>query len=98
MIIELLKFRVCPQIQDQFIKLDRQIWTSMLKNCDGFIDKEVWVNLNEVDEIICLIKWESRQKWKAIPLEKLILTEKEFAQKMGETSYQLTECLEYQPV
>lgn len=95
MIIELLKFKVSQKVQKKFIELDKKIWTSMLKNCDGFIDKEVWISAEKPEEIICVVRWKSRQQWKAISDSQLQVTEKNFAEKMGDQSYQLMATLEY---
>ena len=95
MVVELLKFKVKPEIHDKFIEIDRQVWTDMLKKCNGFIDKEVWINADNQEEILCLIKWESRQQWKSIPLDQLKATESTFAQKMGHLTYELADSSEY---
>ena len=98
MIIELLKFQVSPSVQKKFIDTDQKVWTTMLEKFDGFIDKEVMINCHQKDEVICLIKWESREKWKAIPLEILQATDSQFAQEMKNYPYKLVDSLEYYPI
>ena len=96
MIIEWLKFRVSPNLREKFLEIDQQIWTNKLKNCSGFLGKEVWLNPNRMDEVIMLIRWQSREEWKNIPQKELDKIEKQFAQKMQGKKYQMIESLEYQ--
>jgi uncharacterized protein (TIGR03792 family) len=96
MIIEWLKFKVSPNLRENFIEIDRQIWTEKLKTYSGFLGKEVWLNPERMDEVIMLIRWHTREQWKKIPQKDLDLIEKQFAQKMAGKSYQMIENLEYQ--
>ena len=96
MIIEWLKFRVSPNLREEFLELDQQIWTNKLKTCPGFLGKEVWLNPEKLDEVVILIHWQTRQEWKNIPQEELDRIEKQFNQKMQGKNYQMIESLEYQ--
>ena len=96
MVIEWLKFKVSPQLREQFIETDAQIWTATLAAFPGFLGKEVWIAPNVPQEIILVIRWATRQQWEAIPLSILEETEKKFAQQMGKDSYQMIETGEYQ--
>ncbi len=96
MIIEWLKFRVSPDLREEFIEIDQQIWTNKLKTYSGFLGKEVWLNPERMDEVIMLIRWQSRGEWKSIPQKELNIVEKQFAQKMAGKNYQMIESLEYQ--
>ena len=91
MIIEWLKFRVSPNLREEFLELDQQIWTNKLKTCPGFLGKEVWLNPEKLDEVIILIHWQTRQEWKNIPQEELDQIEKQFNQKMQGKNYQMIE-------
>ncbi|MGK7874423.1 MAG: TIGR03792 family protein [Xenococcaceae cyanobacterium] len=96
MVIEWLKFRVSPQSREKFIQKDAQIWTQMIASYPGFLGKEVWINPNAPEEIVLVIRWQTRQQWKSIPQAALEETEQQFAQQMGEDEYQMVESSEYQ--
>lgn len=96
MIIEWLKFRVSVESRDIFIQLDNQVWTSVLSQFPGFLGKEVWISPHTPDEITVMIRWETREQWKAIPCTILEETEQKFAQKMDNHPYKMIEAKEYQ--
>ena len=96
MVIEWLKFRVSPQSRDVFIRLDNEIWTSTLGQFPGFLGKEVWISPDIPDEITLIIRWETREQWKNIPLSVLAATEEKFAQQMQNHPYEMIEAKEYQ--
>ena len=96
MVIEWLKFRVSHQLREKFILKDAEIWTSMLASYPGFLGKEVWINPESPEEIVFVIRWETRQQWKSIPQAALDKTEQQFAQQMGKDEYQMIETFEYQ--
>ncbi|MGK7882285.1 MAG: TIGR03792 family protein [Crocosphaera sp.] len=96
MVIEWLKFRVSPQSRDVFIRLDNEIWTSTLGQFPGFLGKEVWISPDIPDEITLIIRWETREQWKNIPLSVLGATEEKFAEQMQNHPYEMIEAKEYQ--
>lgn len=96
MVIEWLEFEVISQLREKFIQVDREIWTATLQQYPGFLGKEVWLAPNQVDRVYLVIRWQTREQWKSVPLEVLAQTEKEFAQKMGKDNYQITGMKEYQ--
>jgi uncharacterized protein (TIGR03792 family) len=96
MTIEWLKFVISPELREKFIEKDAQIWTSKLASYPGFLGKEVWLNPDRPNEVIMVIHWESREKWKSIPIQDLVETEREFNRQMGADSYKMLESLEYQ--
>lgn len=97
MVIEFLKFRVGPDFREDFIKIDEEIWTNQLKTYSGFLGKETWCNSapEKNNEIIIVIRWQSHQQWKSIPLEDLAKIEQQFAQKMQGKNYEMIEAKEY---
>ncbi|MBR8829332.1 MAG: TIGR03792 family protein [Gomphosphaeria aponina SAG 52.96 = DSM 107014] len=96
MVIEWLKFRVTSHSREKFIQQDAQIWTSFLEKYPAFLGKEVWINPKQPDEIICVIRWQNKESWNAIPQNLLEATEQQFAAAMGETAYNIIEGSEYQ--
>ncbi|MGV2827073.1 TIGR03792 family protein [Myxosarcina sp. GI1(2024)] len=96
MVIEWLKFRVAPETREKFIRQDEAIWTATLSQQPGFVGKEVWLDPSKSNEVIFVIRWQSRQQWKAVPLEVLTATDRQFAEAMGGTQYKMLESKEFQ--
>ncbi len=96
MVIEWLKFRVAPELQENFLKKDEAIWTSLLASYPGFLGKETWLVPDAAEEIVFVIRWQTRQQWKSIPIEVLAETEQKFAQQVGKNNYEMIEMKEYQ--
>jgi uncharacterized protein (TIGR03792 family) len=67
MVIEWLKIEVAPDYRDLYLQTDEAIWTKALETYPGFVDKATWLNPNHPTEIIFVIRWASREQWKAIP-------------------------------
>lgn len=95
MFIEYLKFRVEPQLREQFIQQDAAIWTAALSQNPGFDSKEVWLNPEDPSEVITVIGWRDRDQWKAIPEAELAALEQRFTDALGPGTYQLIEAREY---
>lgn len=95
MVIEWLKFDVCSSHHDFFLEQDRLIWTNALKKYNGFIAKQVWMNPDHKNEIIFVISWASRQLWKAISPQDLVLIDQQFQRAMGDISFQMIESREF---
>ncbi|MUL38076.1 TIGR03792 family protein [Gloeocapsopsis dulcis] len=95
MVIELLKYQVDPDLREQYLQLDAEVWTKALAQCPGFLGKEVWLNPEETSEVVFIIRWATKEDWKSIPKELLHQVEQKFAQQMGRT-YQIVESAEYQ--
>ena len=91
MVIEWLKFKVPQEKWEQFIQRDQEVWTAGLKSWDGFLGKEIWVDPVE-NEVVMLIRWETREKWKAVPQS----TIDELDAKMGDLQIAIAESREYQ--
>lgn len=96
MIIEWLGFSVKPQLREKFVAQDREIWTPVIANCAGFLGKEIWFNPTREDRVFIIVRWQSREQWKAISNELLEETEQKFALAMGADNYQMIESKEYQ--
>lgn len=96
MVIEWLKFRVFPELREQFVQTDAEIWTTALSQYPGFISKEVWISPDELSEVVQVIHWETFEQWQAIPSEDLDRIEARFAEAMGHNTYELVESARYQ--
>ena len=96
MVIEWLKFRVAPEDREKFIHQDAETWTAFLAEYPGFLGKDIWINPQKENEIILVIRWQTRQQWKAVPIDKLQKIETQFAKIMQNTPYEMIETAEYQ--
>ncbi len=96
MVIEWLRFKVDPALRDRFIQVDDAIWTTALAANPGFLGKEVWLSPTQPDAVVLVIRWRSREDWKAVPAKILEKTENAFAQALGKGRYELVETGEYQ--
>ena len=63
------------------MQLDQAIWTPVLAACDGFRGKEVWWNSD--GEIVMIMRWATREQWKAIPGDILGETDRTFVEALG---------------
>jgi len=94
LVIEWLKFKVPPELHEQYIQSDAKVWTPALANHPGFLGKEVWLNPNDRTEIVIVVRWASREQWKSFPQPQLEQLEFEIAEMIGCTC-QLLEAREY---
>lgn len=95
MVVEWLKFRVDPDLREQFVQQDAQIWTETLSQYSGFLNKEVWISPDNLSEVVQVIYWETYEQWQAIPPDVLEQTEARFAAALGDT-YELIGSARYQ--
>jgi len=93
-IIELLKVKVPSDVREKYIQKDAEIWTAALAKYPGFVGKEVWINPHDPSEVIMIIRWSTREEWKAIPVGDLLAIDAKFAQALG-ALYPLVESSEY---
>ncbi|WP_269623296.1 TIGR03792 family protein [Prochlorococcus marinus] len=65
-IVEYLKLSVSRQDKEAWLSAEKRTWEPWLEKQKGFLDRQLfWDPLNE--EAIVLIRWASREEWKAIP-------------------------------
>ena len=98
MVIEWLKFTVDPSSREKFIKKDEAIWTASLATYPGFLGKEVWIEPNKANQVVFIIRWQTREQWKSIPRSDLNAIEQKFSTVMKEMEidYQMIESKEFQ--
>lgn len=95
MVIEWLTFAVDPDNRETFIRLDNEIWTAALSQYPGFISKEVWISPDLHDQVVLMVRWQTREQWKSIPQAELDATERRFDDAV-EFSYRMIDAREYQ--
>jgi uncharacterized protein (TIGR03792 family) len=98
MVIEWLDFNVDADEREQFIQQDEKIWTTSLASYPGFLGKEVWIEPQAADKVIFVIRWQTREQWKSIPIEDLAEIERQFSTVMKEMkiNYKMLVSKEYQ--
>ena len=96
MVIEWLKIQVAPGQRENFVQKDGEIWTAFLSQQPGFLGKETWIDPKQSDQVVFVIRWASREDWKAIPQQLLADTDKRFAESLGKVDHKIIETGEYQ--
>jgi uncharacterized protein (TIGR03792 family) len=97
MIIEFLKVQVVPSYRQKYIELEKQIWSTDLFQCEGFINKEVWLDPEDLSIVYIRILWNSREQWKAISPEHTKNLDAALTEHIGSV-WQIVESKEYVPV
>ena len=97
MVIEWLKIKVDPELREEFIQKDAIVWTLALAKCDGFLGKEVWIDRQSPDQVIFIIRWQTREQWHGISEDYLAATSEEFNQQFPYPN-EIIEALEYEVV
>ncbi len=83
MVIEWLQFRIPADQRERYIQLDNEIWTPFLQTCPGFLTKETWIDPTDDEAVIFIIRWRTREEWKAISEAKLAEVTSRFDEALG---------------
>lgn len=95
MVIEWLKVNVSPEVREQYVQKDEEIWTAALAEYAGFLGKEVWISPDDLAEVILIVRWSSFEAWDAISPTELEHLEARFREAMGDT-YEIVGSARYQ--
>lgn len=95
MVIEWLMFRMAPGNRERFIDKDTEIWTAALSQYSGFVGKEIWIDPDRADQVVTVIRWSTREAWKAIPTDEIDPVAQQFDQALG-FDYEMLESREFQ--
>jgi uncharacterized protein (TIGR03792 family) len=68
-VIEMLRARCAPDRRAEWLVRDAEIWTPALAAHDGYISKEVWPSIDNPDEVVIIVRWESLAQWRSFPDE-----------------------------
>jgi uncharacterized protein (TIGR03792 family) len=82
-VVEWIQYQVPPSAQADFIEQDERIWTAFLATVPGFISKEVLVSAKQLNEILILVHWVSREAWYGIERSQLERVQAQFVQQVG---------------
>jgi uncharacterized protein (TIGR03792 family) len=91
MVIEWLQFKVPQEKWEAFLERDEEVWTQGLKQYPGFLGKETWIDPQK-EEIVLVIRWETRQQWKSIPQDEIDALDR----RMGDLRMPIVNSYEYQ--
>jgi uncharacterized protein (TIGR03792 family) len=61
--------KCAPGRREEWLKRDAEIWTPALAAHDGYISKEVWPSIDNPDDVVIIVRWESLAQWKSFPDE-----------------------------
>jgi uncharacterized protein (TIGR03792 family) len=90
MIVEWLRIKVAPEYRETFVQKDDEIWTTFLRQCPGFLRKEVWISPDDFSEVMLAIHWATVEQQQAIPKASLDAVERKFMAAL-EAPFQLLE-------
>jgi uncharacterized protein (TIGR03792 family) len=71
MVIEFLTFTVDPADRAVWMEVEERTWSRFLERQPGFVDKQLWSDRGNPDQVHAMIRWESEAQWKAIPADEL---------------------------
>lgn len=86
-VIEELVFQVAAEQQEEFCKIDAEVWTKFLSKQPGFLDKHVWTNAHRgnstaPDTVRFVIRWKSFEDWNRVPRKALQETDRTFKERL----------------
>jgi uncharacterized protein (TIGR03792 family) len=66
-VVEMLRVKCAPGRRDEWLVRDAEVWTPALAAHDGFISKAVWPSIDNPDDVVIIVYWESLAQWKSFP-------------------------------
>jgi uncharacterized protein (TIGR03792 family) len=70
-VIEFLSFRVPVHERAEWMQVEEATWSRFLERQDGFVRKQLWVDVDDPDHVHAMIQWTSLEHWKSIPEDEL---------------------------
>jgi len=70
-VIEFLTFRVPVDERDEWMQVEEATWSRFLERQDGFVRKQLWVDVDDPEHVHAMIEWKSLDQWKSIPQDEL---------------------------
>lgn len=72
--VEVLVFEMAPEVVEEFLHLDHEVWTlgeAMLEGFERipFLSKEVWLDDSRPGVVTLVFVWESREAWQRVDVE-----------------------------
>lgn len=78
-VVEHLRLKVPAQARDAWLEAEQNSWEPWLAQQDGFLDRELLWD-PEREEGTLLIRWASKEQWKAIPAPEVAAVQQRFEQ------------------
>jgi uncharacterized protein (TIGR03792 family) len=78
-VVEHLRVKVPAEARQAWLEAERGSWEPWLAQQDGYLGRDLLWD-PEREEGTLLIRWASRQQWKAIPLEEVEAVQERFEQ------------------
>lgn len=69
-VVEVLRIETPEGCRQEFLARDAEVWTPALARHEGFLSKDVWVSLDNPNQVTLVIRWESLAKWKTFSAER----------------------------
>ena len=88
-VVEQLRVQVPSQDRQAWLKVERSSWEPWLAKQKGFIGRELFWD-PQSEEATLLIRWSSREAWKAIPQQEVEAVQESFEQLARESTGQKT--------
>ena len=86
-VVEQLRVQVPSQDRQAWLKAERSSWEPWLNKQKGFIGRELFWD-PQSEEATVLIRWSSREAWKAIPQQEVASVQERFEQLARESTGQ----------
>ena len=86
-VVEQLRVQVPSQDRQAWLKAERSSWEPWLAKQKGFIGRELFWD-PQSEEATLLIRWSSREAWKAIPQQEVASVQERFEQLARESTGQ----------
>lgn len=70
-VVEFLTFRVPLEERAEWIEIEEATWSRFLERQDGFIRKQLWVDVDDPEHVHAMIEWASLEQWKSIHADEI---------------------------
>ncbi len=84
MVIEFLTFRVNPDERAAWMDVEERTWSRFLERQTGFVRKQIWVDVDDDQQVHAMIEWESLDHWQAIAHDQLAAVDESMGQWLRE--------------
>ena len=70
-VVEFLTFRVPLDERAEWIQIEEATWSRFLERQDGFVRKQLWVDIDDPEHVHAMIEWASIEQWQSIHADEL---------------------------
>lgn len=90
--VEYLVFQVQPDLLEQYLDIDHELFGQGLAQFPGFLGSQVLLSATRPGEVHSLIFWESKECLEAVPQAFIQETDRELNRRLGEGNLTLLRC------